>query len=59
MKQIKKFIFPFLILTVLFQINCQKKPIQIEVYPSEIEDDNSIMANENVWINLHNLVLSK
>jgi hypothetical protein len=28
---------------------CQKKPIQIEVYPSEIEEDNSVLANDNVF----------
>ena len=49
MKQIKKIII-FSILLSYSLVICQNKPIQIEVYPSEIEDDDSIMANENVLL---------
>ena len=52
MKQIRQIIVFFIIVSFPL-LNCQKKPIQIEVYPSEIEEDNSIMANENVLISLN------
>ena len=47
MKKIKEIILFFNLISILF-VKCQKKPIQIEVYPSEVEDDNTIMANEDV-----------